>query len=83
MIVTSPPRRRAAPLNAQALAAALFATSLLPAVGAFAQGFNPYTSFTDSGPVTPEEKARREQQRTELYDRLSPEYRLDSALVRP
>jgi murein L,D-transpeptidase YcbB/YkuD len=81
MIVTSPPSRRAAPLNAQALAAALLATSLLPAPGAFAQGFNPYTSFTDSGPVTPEEKARREQQRTELYDRLSPEYRLDTALV--
>ena len=55
MIVTSPAGRRAAPLNAQALAAALFATSLLPAQGAFAQGFNPYSSFTDSGPVTPEE----------------------------
>ena len=81
MIVRSPERRRAAPLNAQTLAAALFALSLLPAPGAFAQGFNPYTSFTDSGPVTPEEKSRREQQRSELYDRLSPDYRLDNALV--
>jgi L,D-transpeptidase YcbB len=81
MIVTSPARRRAAPLNAQALAVALFATSLLPAQGAFAQGFNPYSSFTDSGPVTPEEKARREQLRADLYDRLSPDYRLDGALV--
>jgi murein L,D-transpeptidase YcbB/YkuD len=81
MIVRSPERRRAAPLNAQTLAAALLALSLLPAPGAFAQGFNPYTSFTDSGPVTPEEKSRREQQRSELYDRLSPDYRLDNALV--
>jgi murein L,D-transpeptidase YcbB/YkuD len=81
MIVRSPERRRAAPLNAQTLAAALFALSLLPAPGALAQGFNPYTSFTDSGPVTPEEKSRREQQRSELYDRLSPDYRLDNALV--
>ena len=54
---------------------------LLPAQGAFAQGFNPYSSFTDSGPVTPEEKARREQLRTDLYDRLSPDYRLDGPLV--
>ena len=81
MIVTSPARRRAAPLHAQAVAAALLAAALLPAQGAFAQGFNPYSSFTDSGPVTPEEKARREQLRTDLYDRLSPDYRLDGPLV--
>ena len=79
--MTSPARRRAAPLRAQALATALFAAALLPAQGAFAQGFNPYSSFTDSGPVTPEEKARREQLRTDLYDRFSPDYRLDGPLV--
>ncbi len=43
--------------------------------------FNPYGSFTDSGPVTPEEKARREQVRTDLYDRLSPAYRIDVPFV--
>ena len=81
MIVTSPATRRGAPFHAQALAAALFAASLLPAQATFAQGFNPYSSFTDSGPVTPEEKARREQLRTDLYDRLSHDYRLDGPLV--
>jgi hypothetical protein len=59
MTVTGPARRRAAPLCAvQTLAATVFAAALLPAQGALAQGFNPYSSFTDSGPVTPEEKAR-------------------------
>ena len=49
---------------------------------ALAQGaFNPYGSFTDSGPVTPEEKARREQVRTDLYDRLSPAYSIDVPFV--
>ena len=82
MTVTGPARRRGAPLCAvHALAATLFAAVLLPAQGALAQGFNPYSSFTDSGLVTPEEKARREQVRTDLYDRLSPAYRLDVPLV--
>jgi L,D-transpeptidase YcbB len=49
---------------------------------AFAQNpFNPYGSFTDSGPVTPEERARREQVRTDLYDRLSPPYVVDVPFV--
>ena len=49
---------------------------------ALAQGaFNPYGSFTDSGPVTPQEKARREQVRTDLYDRLSPAYSIDVPFV--
>ncbi|MFO7477526.1 MAG: L,D-transpeptidase family protein [Methyloceanibacter sp.] len=54
---------------------------MLPLAAALAQGFNPYGSFTDSGPVTQEEKTRREQVRTDLYDRLSPAYRLDIPLV--
>lgn len=82
MTVMSPARRHAAQrFAANALAATVFAAVLLPAHAAFAQGFNPYGSFTDSGPVTPEEKARREQVRTDLYDRLSPSYRLDVPLV--
>jgi len=75
--------RPASRLAAQALAAsALLAMALVPPKAAFAQnGFNPYSSFTDSGPVTPEEKARREQVRTDLYDRLSPAYRIDEPFV--
>lgn len=61
--------------------ATLPALALLPLAAALAQGFNPYGSFTDSGPVTQEEKTRREQVRTDLYDRLSPAYRLDIPLV--
>lgn len=60
----------------------MFAVALPAAKPALAQGtFNPYGSFTDSGPVTPREKARREQVRTDLYDRLSPAYRIDVPFV--
>lgn len=67
----------------QAIAAVvLLALGLGAPVPAHAQNpFNPYSSFTDSGPVTPEEKARREQVRTDLYNRLSPAYRLDIPFV--
>jgi murein L,D-transpeptidase YcbB/YkuD len=66
---------------AAGLAGAAVVASGLAAGAALAQGFNPYGSFTDSGPVTAEEKARREQVRTDLYDRLSPAYRLDVPFV--
>ena len=60
----------------------LFAVALPAAKPALAQSaFNPYGSFTDSGPVTPQEKARREQVRTDLYDRLSPAYSIDVPFV--
>jgi len=42
---------------------------------------NPFNSFTDSGPVTPEERERRDQVRADLYDRLSPAYRIDVPFV--
>ncbi|HEX7531783.1 MAG TPA: peptidoglycan-binding protein, partial [Methyloceanibacter sp.] len=48
--------------------------------GAF-DPLNPFSSFTDSGPVTPEEKEKRNHQRTDLYDRLSPAYRIDVPFV--
>ena len=72
-------QRDASRFAAQRLtAAAMVAAALLAAKPALAQSpFNPYGSFTDSGPVTPEEKARREQVRTDLYDRLSPAYRIE------
>jgi murein L,D-transpeptidase YcbB/YkuD len=43
--------------------------------------FNPFGAFTDSGPVTKEERARRDQARTDLYDRLSPDYRMNVPFV--
>jgi hypothetical protein len=42
---------------------------------------NPFNTFTDSGPVTPEEREQREQLRADLYDRLSPAYRIDMPFV--
>ncbi|MEX2165782.1 MAG: L,D-transpeptidase family protein [Methyloceanibacter sp.] len=67
-------------LSAMALAGALGA--FLMASQAVAQNqFNPFGAFTDSGPVTKEERARREQARTDLYDRLSPDYRMNVPFV--
>jgi L,D-transpeptidase YcbB len=81
MIVARSARRRpASRLRAQAITAALVAACLATAASA-QNPFNPYGSFTDSGPVTSEEKARREQVRTDLYDRLSPDYRIDVPFV--
>jgi L,D-transpeptidase YcbB len=76
-------QRPASRFAAEALAAAaLIASALAAGTPALAQNpFNPYGSFTDSGPVTLEEKTRREQLRTDLYDRLSPAYRIDVPLV--
>ena len=48
---------------------------------ASAQGFNPYGVFTDSGPATPEDKARREKVRADLYNRLAPALRMDVPFV--
>jgi L,D-transpeptidase YcbB len=83
MSVTGPAGRRAAPLCTERLfATILCAAVLLPVQAALAQSsLNPYSSFTDSGPITPEEKARREQVRTELYERYSADYRLEGPLV--
>jgi murein L,D-transpeptidase YcbB/YkuD len=61
-----------------ALPAALF--TLAPQARAF-DPLNPFDSFTDSGPVTPEEREQRNQLRTDLYDRLSPAYRIDVPFV--
>jgi len=80
-VARSARRRPASRFTAQAVAAALLGAAVV-APAAFAQSpFNPYRSFTDSGPVTPEERARREQVRTDLYDRLSPAYSIDVPFV--
>jgi murein L,D-transpeptidase YcbB/YkuD len=73
--------RLASRFAAPVLAAGLASASLANLPAAAQSQFNPYSSFTDSGPVTPEEKARREQVRTDLYDRLSPPYRVDVPFV--
>jgi L,D-transpeptidase YcbB len=52
-----------------------------PGARAFDDPLNPFNSFTDSGPVTPEEKDQRDQLRADLYDRLSPAYRIDVPFV--
>ena len=60
----------------------MLVAALPSAQDAIAQSpFNPYSSFTDSGPVTLEERERRQQVRSDLYDRLSPDYRLGVPLV--
>jgi murein L,D-transpeptidase YcbB/YkuD len=46
-----------------------------------ADPLNPYSVFTDSGPVTQEEKDQRQAQRDALYNRLSPQYRMDVPFV--
>jgi murein L,D-transpeptidase YcbB/YkuD len=76
-------KRSASCVAARAIAARiLFLAAFLAPQGVLAQNpFNPYGSFTDSGPVTQEEKERREQVRTELYNRLSPAYGMDVPFV--
>ena len=80
------PRPRRGDLCFAAGVAALFAlpAALLTLAPQAARAFdplNPFDSFTDSGPVTPEEREQREQMRADLYDRLSPSYRIDVPFV--
>jgi len=57
------------------------ATAALFASGATQAQFNPYRVFTDSGPVTQEEKDRRQAERDALRDRISPQLRVDVPFV--
>ncbi len=71
--------------------ARLVASAAALAIGAFAilatseagrtNPLNPYGAFTDSGPVTKEQRERRRQKRADLYDRLSPDYRMTVPFV--
>lgn len=67
-------------LTAAALAGSLGAIIVAGEAGAQNQ-FNPFGAFTDSGPVTKEDRARRDQARTDLYYRLSPDYRVNVPFV--
>ncbi len=77
-------RRRELRLFTFAAALPLLLGALLVLTPHAARAFdalNPFNSFTDSGPVTPEERERRDQVRADLYDRLSPAYRIDVPFV--
>ena len=54
---------------------------LVPAHASRADPLNLYNSFTDSGPVSADEKARREHVRSELYDRYSADYQMSVPFV--
>jgi murein L,D-transpeptidase YcbB/YkuD len=66
-----------------AIAAATVLIGAVSAAPANAGVLDPLNPFSNSnvGPVTPEEKARRDQARTELYDRLSPGYAMNVPFV--
>jgi len=76
------PRRRKSPLILSGMALAGAAFLAMAQTGAsLADPLNPYSVFTDSGPVTQEDKDQRQAQRQALYDRLSPQYRMDVPFV--
>jgi murein L,D-transpeptidase YcbB/YkuD len=82
MTLKRPASKRPVRFAVEVLAVSALLAALGVTLPAAAQNpFNPYSSFTDSGPVTAEEKARREQARADLYDRLSPAYRIDIPFV--
>ena len=78
-------RRRPKPSVVVGGLALLGAAAALVAWGystaSYADPLNPYRVFTDSGPVTQEEKDRRQAKRQALYNRLSPQYRMDVPFV--
>jgi len=81
MVISSFLRRRLFLfVNGPAFAGAI--TALLLSLSGTAQAqFNPYRVFTDSGPVTQEEKDRRQAERDALRDRISPQFRMDVPFV--
>jgi L,D-transpeptidase YcbB len=64
-----------------ALAVACVMVTLAGPYRAFADPLNPFGSSVNVGPVTPEEKARREQVRNELYTRYAGDYRMPVPFV--
>ena len=59
----------------------LAGAALVLAGASHADPLNPFRTFTDSGVVRPEERARREEVRTELYHRYSPDYQVTAPFV--
>ena len=74
-------RRPALVLAGMALMGAAASLLVLTPSGAAYAQFNPYRVFTDSGPVSQEDKDRRQAERDALRDRLSSQYRMDVPFV--
>lgn len=69
-------------LTASAAAVAIGALAILATSGSGrSDPLNPYGVFTDSGPITKEQREQRRQKRADLYDRLSPDYRMTVPFV--
>ncbi|MFZ2019987.1 MAG: L,D-transpeptidase family protein, partial [Methyloceanibacter sp.] len=75
-------RKNRGSLRRALIVSAGVAGSALALVGASrADPLNPFRTFTDSGVVSPDERARREEVRTELYQRYSPDYEVTAPFV--
>ena len=74
-------RRPALFVSGVALMAAAALLLLAPSSASRADPLNPYRVFTDSGPVTQEDKDRRQAERDALRDRFSAQYRMDVPFV--
>lgn len=72
---------RAKALLAFAFVSACAVGALDGSYRALADPLNPFGSSVNPGPVTPEEKARREQVRNELYTRYAADYRMPVPFV--
>jgi len=82
MLFEGPARQSLAKRFVPAIAAVavLLNAVAIPAFAGVLDPLNPFASGT-IGPITPEEKARRDQARTELYHRLSPGYSMTVPFV--
>jgi L,D-transpeptidase YcbB len=75
-------RKNKRSLRQALIVSAALASTVLVLIGpSHADSLNLFRTFTDSGVVSPEERARREEVRTELYQRYSPDYQLDVPFV--
>jgi murein L,D-transpeptidase YcbB/YkuD len=63
------------------MSAGIVGIALAPIGPSFADSLNLFRTFTDSGVVSPEERARREEARTELYQRYSADYEINVPFV--
>jgi murein L,D-transpeptidase YcbB/YkuD len=63
------------------VSAGIVGTALAASAPSHADSLNPFRTFTDSGVVSPEERARREEVRTELYQRYSADYQVNIPFV--
>lgn len=80
--MTPKARKNRGSLRGALMVSAALAGAALASIGAsHADPLNPFRTFTDSGVVSPEERARREEVRTELYQRYSSDYQVTAPFV--